>query len=303
MLRNGTSGQKCPNNWQGGHKSATSANNPRLNGPSNPECRTLRSQRNTSQWYTQTWLAHCRCPTASNTYLQPSTGQHDTWSLNQWRMHQPSHAPKPSSTGGNSTLACQQRSSWIKGERSPANTGKSFRRPWAPSPATHWSITNKPKAWWNGNTKSWSALRHQLLAADRGWHTELPGVLMGLRNMFKSNLGPSAAETTFGSTIIIPGDLRVPMQAELSQKEAKELLGALQREADSWKQNHTIMETFQLCTTLRPQRTQHTCMSKGRKTRQAHSGNALRVPSLSPGELEHTNWRSKWGSQPRAKGG
>ena len=122
--------------------------------PSNPECRTLRSQRNTSQWYTQTWLAHCRCPTASNTYLQPSTGQHDTWSLNQWRMHQPSHAPKPSSTGGNSTLACQQRSSWIKGERSPANTGKSFRRPWAPSPATHWSITNKPKAWWNGNTKS-----------------------------------------------------------------------------------------------------------------------------------------------------
>ena len=75
---------------------------------------------------------------------------------------------------------------------------------------------------------------------------------MGLRNMFKPNLGPSAAETTLGSTIIIPGDLRVPMQAELSQKEAKELLGALQREADSWKQNHTIMETFQLCTTLRP---------------------------------------------------
>ena len=54
----------------------------------------------------------------------------------------------------NSTLACQQRSSWIKGERSLANTGKSFRRPWAPSPAMHWSITNKPTAWWNGNTKT-----------------------------------------------------------------------------------------------------------------------------------------------------
>ena len=75
---------------------------------------------------------------------------------------------------------------------------------------------------------------------------------MGLRNLFKSNLGPSAAETTFGSTIIIPGDLRVPMQAELSQKEAKELLVARQREGDSWKQNHTIIETFQLCTTPTP---------------------------------------------------
>ena len=29
-----------------------------------------------------------------------------------------------------------------------------------------------------------SALRCQLLAADRGWHTEIPWVLIGLRNMF-----------------------------------------------------------------------------------------------------------------------
>ena len=38
-------------------------------------------------------------------------------------------------------------------------------------------------------------------------HTELPGVLMGLRNMFKPNLGASATEMTFGSTIMILGDL------------------------------------------------------------------------------------------------
>ena len=83
------------------------------------------------------------------------------------------------------------------------------------------------------------------------------------------------------------------MQAELSQKEAKELLSALQREADSWKQNHTITETFQLCTTPRPQRTQHMYMPKGRNTRQAHSGDTLRAPSLSPGELGHASSRSK----------
>ena len=81
-----------------------------------------------------------------------------------------------------------------------------------------------------------NALRCRLLAADRGWHTELPWVLMGLRNTFKPDLGASAAEMTFGSTMTIPGDLLgAPMQAELSQKEAKELLGALQRQADSWE--------------------------------------------------------------------
>ena len=81
-----------------------------------------------------------------------------------------------------------------------------------------------------------NALRCRLLAADRGWHTELPWVLMGLRNTFKPDLGASAAEMTFGSTMTIPGDLiGAPMQADLSQKEAKELLGALQRQADSWE--------------------------------------------------------------------
>ena len=49
-----------------------------------------------------------------------------------------------------------------------------------------------------------NALRCRFLAGDRGWHTELPWVLMGLRNTFKPDLGASMAEMTFGSMMISP---------------------------------------------------------------------------------------------------
>ena len=50
----------------------------------------------------------------------------------------------------------QQRLSHIKVEHSLVNSGKSFRKPCAPSTATNTTnTTNKPMAWSNGNTKTW----------------------------------------------------------------------------------------------------------------------------------------------------
>ena len=49
----------------------------------------------------------------------------------------------------------QQRLSHIKVEHSLVNSGKSFRKPCAPSTATNTTnTTNKPMAWSNGNTKT-----------------------------------------------------------------------------------------------------------------------------------------------------
>ena len=78
----------------------------------------------------------------------------------------------------------------------------------------------------------------------------------------------------------IPRDLLgSPIQANLSQKEAKELLNALQCQADSWK-TKPVKEDFQLCSTLRLQRTPRPFTLKGRNIRQAHSWDAIEGPIL-----------------------
>ena len=67
------------------------------------------------------------------------------------------------------------------------------------------------------------------------------------------------------------------MQAALSQKEAKELLSALQYQADSWK-TKPFKEGFQLCSTPRLQRMPRPCTLKGRNIKQVHSGDAIEGP-------------------------
>ena len=67
------------------------------------------------------------------------------------------------------------------------------------------------------------------------------------------------------------------MQANLSQKEAKELLSALQCQADSWK-TKPVKEDFQLCSTPRLQRTPRPYTLKGRNIREVHSGDAFEGP-------------------------
>ena len=67
------------------------------------------------------------------------------------------------------------------------------------------------------------------------------------------------------------------MQADLSQKEAKELLSALQCQADSWK-TKPVKEDFQLCSTPRLQRTPRPYTLKGRNIRKVHSGDAIEGP-------------------------
>ena len=122
-----------------------------------------------------------------------------------------------------------------------------------------------------------NALRCRFLAGDRGWHTELPWVLMGLRNKFKPDLGASMAEMTFGSMMTIPGDLLgAPMQAELSQKKQRNY--SFNNRPTAGRRNLTATEGFQLCTTPRLQRTQQTYTLKGRNTRQAHLAEASKGP-------------------------
>ena len=181
-----------------------------------------------------------------------------TWYLvdSLWKTHQPSHRP--------SSMGLPTGELWEKFQKS-IRTNPSYAPVYHHQASgiieqhKHWECPAMPTlgSWQEDGTLNFCGSRW-----DSGTHSSL------------------AAKMTCRLTMRIPRDLLgSPMQANLSQKEAKELLSALQCQADSWK-TKPVKEDFQLCSTLRLQRTPRPFTLKGRNIRQAHSGDAIEGPIL-----------------------